>query len=121
MPPPRGSRPAPPASAATAGVTRAFTYNELIGKQGGLTALHFAARQGALQTVTVLAAGGANINQVSPADGTSPLLIATINGHFDTAKALLDLGADPNLMSDAGMSPLYAALNVEWAPKMFYP
>ena len=68
-----------------------------------------------------LADAGADINQVSPADQTSPLLIATINGHFDIAKLLLDLGADPNLASDAGMSPLYAVLNVEWAPKMFYP
>ena len=29
-----------------AGVTRGYRYNELIGTQGGLTALHFAARQG---------------------------------------------------------------------------
>ena len=121
-----GVRPAPapratPAAATTAGVTRPFTYNELIGKQGGLTALHFAARQGGLQTVKTLADAGADVNQVSPADATSPLLIATINGHFDTAKLLLDLGANPNLASDAGMSPLYAVLNVEWAPKMFYP
>jgi ankyrin repeat protein len=120
-PAPPAPVPVPPASAATGGVTRAFTYNELIGKQGGLTALHFAARQGALQTVKTLATGGADLNQVSPADRTSPLLIATINGHFDTAKLLLDLGANPNLTSDAGMSPLYAVLNVEWAPKMFYP
>ena len=112
---------ATPAAGTTAGVTRPFTYNELIGKQGGLTALHFAARQGALQTVKTLADAGADVNQVSPADATSPLLIATINGHFDTAKLLLDLGANPNLASDAGMSPLYAVLNVEWAPKMFYP
>jgi len=110
-----------PAANETAGVTRAYTYNELIGKQGGLSALHFAARQGALQTVKALVEAGADVNQVSPADATSPLLIATINGHFDTAKALLDLGADPNLSSAAGMSPLYAVLNVEWAPKMFYP
>jgi ankyrin repeat protein len=116
-PRPRGA----PAAGTTAGVTRAFTYNELIGKQGGLTALHFAARQGAVETVKTLAAAGADINQASPADHTSPLLIATINGHFDTAKLLLDLGADPNLTSDAGMSPLYAVLNVEWAPKAFYP
>jgi uncharacterized protein len=120
-PAPPAARPAAPAAAGTGGVTRAFTYNELIGKQGGLTALHFAARQGALETVKTLAGGGADINQLSPADSTSPLLIATINGHFDTAKLLLDLGADPNRASDAGMSPLYAVLNVEWAPKMFYP
>jgi uncharacterized protein len=110
-----------PAAGTVAGVTRAYTYNELIGKQGGLSALHFAARQGALPTVKALVDAGADVNQLSPADATSPLLIATINGHFDTAKALLDLGADPNLSSEAGMSPLYAVLNVEWAPKMFYP
>jgi len=110
-----------PAAGTIAGVTRAYTYNELIGKQGGLSALHFAARQGALPTAKALIEAGADVNQLSPADTTSPLLIATINGHFDTAKALLDLGADPNLSSDAGMSPLYAVLNVEWAPKMFYP
>ena len=110
-----------PAAGTVAGVTRAYTYNELIGKQGGLSALHFAARQGAVQTVKALVEAGAAVNQLSPADATSPLLIATINGHFDTAKALLDLGADPNLASEAGMAPLYAVLNVEWAPKMFYP
>jgi ankyrin repeat protein len=110
-----------PAAGTIAGVTRAYTYNELIGKQGGLAALHFAARQGALQTVKALIDAGADVNQVSPADATSPLLIATINGHFDTATALLDLGADPTLSSEAGMSPLYAVLNVQWAPKMFYP
>jgi uncharacterized protein len=106
------------------GVTRPFTFNELIGKQGGLTALHFAARQGALRTVQVLVESGGtavDINQVSPADGTSALLVATINGHFDVAKYLLDHGANPNLPSEAGMTPLYAALNVEWAPKSFYP
>ena len=110
-----------PAAGTVAGVTRAYTYNELIGKQGGLSALHFAARQGAVQTVKALVEAGAAVNQLSPADATSPLLIAAINGHFDTAKALLDLGADPNLASEAGMAPLYAVLNVEWAPKMFYP
>jgi uncharacterized protein len=104
-----------------AGVTRAFTYNELIGKHGGLTALHFSARQGAFQTVRALLAAGADVNQVSPADNVSPLLIATINGHFDIAAHLLEQGADPNLAGDNGVSPLYAALNVEWAPRMFYP
>jgi ankyrin repeat protein len=103
------------------GVTRAFNYNELIGKEGGLTALHFAARQGALQTVKALVESGADVNRVSPADNTSPLVIATINGQFDTAAYLLDRGANPNLSSELGMTALYAALNVEWAPRMFYP
>jgi uncharacterized protein len=116
--------PAPRASSsanAVAGVNRPYTFEELIGKQGGLTALHFAARQGAMRTVQTLVDVGANVNAVSPADNTSPLLIATINGQFDVARYLLDHGAQPNVASDAGMTPLFATLNVEWAPKMFYP
>jgi ankyrin repeat protein len=121
-----GAAPAPaPRSAnaktAVAGVNRPYTFEELIGKQGGLTALHFAARQGAMRTVQTLVDVGADVNAVSPADHTSPLLIATINGQFDVAKYLLEHGAQPNLASDAGMTPLFATLNVEWAPKMFYP
>jgi ankyrin repeat protein len=110
-----------PGASAGAGVTRPFTFNELIGTQGGLTALHFAARQGAMRTIQTLVDMGADVNQVSPADRTSPLVIATINGQFDVAKYLLDHGAEPNLASEAGMTPLYAVLNVEWAPKAFYP
>ncbi len=113
--------PAAPGPAAVPGVSRPFTFNELIGRQGGLTALHFAARQGAMRTVQTLVETGANVNQVSPADGASALLIATINGQFDVAAYLLEHGAQPNLASEAGMTPLYAVLNVEWAPKMFYP
>ena len=104
-----------------AGVTRPFRYNELIGRQGGLTALLFAARQGATATANVLLDNGADINQVSAADRTSALLMATINGHFDLAMNLIERGASVHLASDAGATPLYAALNVQWAPKAFYP
>jgi ankyrin repeat protein len=58
---------------------------------------------------------------VSPGDATSPLLIAIINGHFDLAMYLLERGADPTLASSAGATPLYAVLNVQWAPKAAYP
>ena len=47
-------------------------------------------------------------------------MIAAVNGHFDLASILLDKGADPNLASDAGATPLYAAINLEWAPKSRY-
>ena len=64
---------------------------------------------------------GANINQVSAADRTSPILMATINGHFDLAKQLLDRGADVRLVSDGGATPLYGVLNMQWAPKARHP
>lgn len=104
-----------------AGVTRPFSYNELIGGQGGLTPLHFAARDGHVRSVEALVEGGANVNQASPADHATPLLIATANGHFDVAHYLLARGANPNLVNDAGVGPLYAAINVQWAPKAAYP
>jgi ankyrin repeat protein len=119
--------PAAPASAdrngkkAIGGVTRAYSYGELLGKQGGLTALHFAARQGAARTVQTLVAAGADVNSVSAGDRTTPLVIAIINGQFDVARYLLDHGADPRLATGTGMTPLYGVLNVEWAPKSFYP
>lgn len=104
-----------------AGVTRGFRYNELIGSQGGLTALHFAARQGSARAVKALVDAGADVNIPSPGDKATPMLTAVINGHFDIAMFLLDKGADPNLVSDAGVSPLYAVLNVQWAPIAAYP
>ena len=103
------------------GVTRGWRYNELIGTQGGLTALHFAARQGAMMAARALVEGGANLNILSPGDQASPLLTAVINGHFDLAAYLIEHGADPNLTSDAGVSPLYAVINVQWAPIAAYP
>ena len=110
-----------PVSGGVAGVTRAFSFNELIGTQGGLTALHFAARQGSARSVEALVEHGARVNALSPGDRVSPLLIATVNGQFDIAKYLLMHGADPNLANAGGVTPLFAVLNIEWAPRMFYP
>jgi ankyrin repeat protein len=104
-----------------AGVTRAYRYNELIGTQGGLTALHFAARQGSATAARALVDGGADVNVLSPGDQATPLLVALINGHFDLAALLIEKGANPNLVSDAGVSPVYATLNVQWAPIAAYP
>ena len=104
-----------------AGVDRGFFYNELISTQGGHNALILAARGGYVDVAKALVAGGADANQISKGDKTSPLLIATINGQFDLAKWLLDQGADPNAASDNGVTPLYAALNVTWAPRALYP
>ena len=121
-PPPGVPAPAArPAQAEVPGLTRAFNYNELIGQVGGLSALHFAARQGAADVVKVLVEGGAKANLPSAGDGTSPVLIAVINGHFDIARYLLEHGADASAANAAGVTPLYAAVNLQWAPKSFYP
>jgi len=103
------------------GVDRPFFYNELIGTQGGHSALILAARSGYVDAVKTLVAAGADVNQTSVGDKTSPMLIAAINGHFDLAKWLLDQGANPNAASENGVTPLYAALNVTWAPRALYP
>ena len=105
----------------TAGIDRPYFYNELIDTQGGHTALILASRSGYLDAAKVLVAAGADVNQVSAGDKTSALLIAAINGHFDLAKWLLDQGANPNAAASNGVTPLYAALNVQWAPRALYP
>ncbi len=96
-------------------------YNELLGVQGGLTALLLAVREGEIETSMALIDGGADIDQVSAGDKTSPLLMAAINGHYDLAMRLVSRGADPNLASDAGAAPLFTILNKEWAPSTRTP
>lgn len=118
--------PSPAASPApkkpqVAGVDRPYFYNEMVAATGGMTPLHLAVRQGQAETVKALLDAGADINFVSAGDQTSPLLMATINGQFDLALYLLERGADPRLASDNGVTPLYAAVNVQWAPKALYP
>jgi uncharacterized protein len=98
-----------------------MSYAELVGTHGGLTALLHAVREGHVACVMALLDAGADINQLSAGDHTSPILMAMINGHFDLGLQLLQRGADPNLASDAGTTPLYAALNTHWAPKARYP
>jgi len=110
-----------PRAQGKAGVDRQYQLNELIYAQGGLAPIHFAARQGFATTMRALLDAGADVNQLTAGDRSSPLLIATINGHFDLAKALLDRGADPNIAAENGATPLYGVLNCEWAPKSLYP
>ena len=71
-----------------------YSYNELVGAQGGLTPLLFAVRQGHATAVTALVEAGADVNAVSAGDKTSPLLMAIINGHFDLAQYLIERGAE---------------------------
>ncbi len=75
---------------------------------GGLTALHFAVREGDLDTVKVLVDAGADVNQVSEF-GWTPLLTATQNRYYQIGKFLLDHGANPNIANEGGWNPLYIA------------
>jgi ankyrin repeat protein len=103
------------------GLERQYNYTELVGHWGGLSPLHLAARQGHAEAVQALVEAGADINQPTSGDHVTPMLIATINGQFDIAHDLLTRGADANLAQDNGVTPLYAALNVQWAAKALYP
>ena len=90
--------------------------------KGGLTALLHAARQGHAEALEALLDGGAPIDQPSASDGTTPLLMATINGQFDLALELVKRGADPRIASDLnGATPLWAAVNARWQPRTRYP
>jgi len=98
--------------------------------RGGWTALMFAARDGAIDAARTLADLGVNLNATAlpqtdvplkPEDiaaaqakniGTTALVYAIINVHYDLAAALLDKGADPNVVDGAGMGALYAAVDM---------
>lgn len=86
---------------------------------GGMTALIFAARQNDIESAKALLAGGANINE-GAADGTSPILVAIMNGHYALADFLLEKGADANASDSKGRAALYAAVdmrNLEWSTR----
>ena len=100
---------------------KALTSAQQIGKQGGFAALHFAAREGHRSTVALLADRGAEIDQPTAGDHSTPLLVAVVNGNYDAARDLLERGADPNLTSDDGAGPLFATLNIEWSLRTWYP
>jgi uncharacterized protein len=77
---------------------------------GGLSPLAFAARGNDLESVKVLLAAGADVNQLTNY-GWSPLLIATQNRYYQLASYLLDHGANPNLANKGGWAPLYLAVD----------
>jgi ankyrin repeat protein len=82
---------------------------------GGLTPLLFAAREGCVECVPVLAELGADVSAATP-DGISPIVIALINGHYDVAGALINAGTDVNLLDYVGRGALYAAVDFNTMP-----
>jgi ankyrin repeat protein len=80
-------------------------------KDGGMTPLLFAVRDGNLAITRLLLELGAEINQTS-GNHTSPLLIALLNGQATLAGELLDRGADPNITDDYKRGALFAAIEL---------
>ncbi len=88
---------------------------------GGMTALLFAAREGHLDAVRALVAAGADVNRLSAGDRSSPLVIAVSNGHYEVGQFLVDHGADPKLANVDGLTPLYATIDMQYAPVSWAP
>src|SRR5499425_1380939 len=64
--------------------------------EGGMTPLHYAAREGNVETGQVLIAAGADVNAPEPQHKFTPMLIAIYNGKYDFASLLMERGANVN-------------------------
>jgi ankyrin repeat protein len=82
-------------------------YNKMI-PHGGQTALLFAAREGDAESVRLLLAAGARVNDAD-AWGVTALVFAAHSGFTELVELLLTHEADPNLMA-AGFSALHLAI-----------
>jgi ankyrin repeat protein len=88
---------------------------------GGLSALHYAAREGHMLTVQALVESGVDVNKTSPVDKSTALVMAICNGHYDVAKYLVEHGGDPNIETIDGLAALYATIESKWAPVAWTP
>ena len=78
---------------------------------GGLTPLLYAARSRCTACAAAIVAAGADVNQPNP-DGVTPVLVAFDNFSYDTARLLLENGANPHVWDWWGRTPLYAAVDM---------
>ena len=62
----------------------------------GFTPVLFAAREGHIDVLAALVRAGADVDDALPSNGMSALVLAVYNAQYDFAKALLELGADPD-------------------------
>lgn len=83
--------------------------------KGGFYPLHYAARQACIACIDVLVEAGADLNVTDP-DRVTPLSLALINFHYDTAARLIEAGADVNKWDIFGRTPLYNAIDMNTLP-----
>jgi ankyrin repeat protein len=96
------------AAAAAFGFGGAGRGRAVVKDGGALTPLVYAVRSNDLESVKVLLAAGADVNQVT-GYGWSPLLVATQNRYYKLGAYLIDHGADVNLTNKGLWTPLYLA------------
>lgn len=94
--------------------------------RSGFTPYLFAVREGRIAAAQALIKAGVDVNEViqpppntirrpgAPRTGTSAMVLAVINGHFELAVRLLEAGADPNA-DGSGMTALHAISQVRKA------
>jgi len=109
-----------PARAGGASGNGIIRQRALPSKDGGMTPLLFAVRDGNVAMTRLLLELGADINQTS-GNRTSPLLIALLNGQVALATELLERGADPNLADDYKRAALFAAIELRNFNQEKYP
>ena len=78
---------------------------------GGWTPLMYAARQNAPAAARALVESGADPNLTDP-EGSTALMLAIVNTHFDLAAMLVEQGVDLNVADTTGMTALYAAVDM---------
>jgi ankyrin repeat protein len=84
---------------------------------GGLTPLLYAARAGCPACVSAIVAAGEDVDRPTP-DSVTALMLAIDNLEFDTAKVLIDLGANPHISDWWGRTALYIAVDmVDYVPR----
>jgi uncharacterized protein len=83
--------------------------------RGGLTPLHYAAREGCIECAKALLASGADINLPDP-DKVTALTLAAMNLRWDMMKFLINKGARVNDWDFWGETPLYVAVDLNTLP-----
>ena len=109
----------PTAEAEASGGAAGGTYRRRVERIDAFTPLLFAVRAGRFEAVKALLDGGADVNETTP-DGTSALVVAAANAHWELGAFLLDAGADPNA-AEQGWPALHQVLRTRNLNIGFFP